>query len=782
MRRELARVLWLFSAAALVAACSDDGKGGGDGDAGADTDTDADADTDTDGDADTDTDTDGDSDGDTDTDTDTDTDSDTDADAGPDGGAELGCVVFVNGAGGSDDDDGSSWELALATVTAGLDAAETMVQVAADAGVDAGAAFESCAVWVAAGTYVPTTGTDRTATFQLRGNVALFGGFAGSETALSQRDVEAHEAILSGDIGVPGTATDNAYHVVTGANLAVIDGFTVTGGYADGSDEAANGGGMYNWIAAPTVRGCAFRDNTAVTGGGGIYAVSSNLIVDDCRFEDNTAVNGGGIFSRVSSPTVRGCTFSGNQADYGAGIYHYDGHSPLTLEDSVFTDNTAAVGGGGVYNATDVSAAITGCTFSQNTGENYGGGIYNYQAGEIEVTDTSFDANTGGNGGGMYTFESDALTVTRCAFTDNAATVDGGGMASYDQQTHTAVTDSEFSGNTAGEAANGAAGGGAMHNRSSSPIVTNCVFTGNSATGAGGGAIGNYWGSSPELRHCTIASNTAATKGGAIHNSYYSSPTLVNCILWDDTAATDPEIYILPSTDSSVAVSYSIVEGGCAAITGATCAPGNLGAAPGDNPDFVSATDLHLQSTSPAIDAADGCSSTLVDKDGLGRVDVTGKANTGPAGVPAVDMGAYENQSAGTATTGWVTVCCDYTAPVSAMHGYGFCDEQRTWYEAEAYCVADGMHLASITSDTEGQYVYDNICDTYAFIGGSDEAVEGTWTWTDGTAWGYTDWYTDDGQPDDYDNENCLLIEDTAAQWYDFECSSPQPFVCEDAD
>src|SRR5262249_49166895 len=59
-------------------------------------------------------------------------------------------------------------------------------------------------VWVAQGTYKPTGGTDRTASFALKDGVAVYGGFAGTETQLTQRVLAQHETLLSGDIGAPG--------------------------------------------------------------------------------------------------------------------------------------------------------------------------------------------------------------------------------------------------------------------------------------------------------------------------------------------------------------------------------------------------------------------------------------------------------------------------------------------------------------------------------------------------------------------------------------------------
>jgi hypothetical protein len=79
-------------------------------------------------------------------------------------------------------------------------------------------------------------GDPRTATFQMKSGVALYGGFSGTETARNQRDWAANVTILSGDIGAEGDNSDNSYHVVTANNTdasAVLDGFTISGGNAN---------------------------------------------------------------------------------------------------------------------------------------------------------------------------------------------------------------------------------------------------------------------------------------------------------------------------------------------------------------------------------------------------------------------------------------------------------------------------------------------------------------------------------------------------------------------
>ncbi|MBL7063280.1 MAG: hypothetical protein ISS49_03595 [Anaerolineae bacterium] len=160
-------------------------------------------------------------------------------------------------------------------------------------------------ILVAEGIYTPTAGITRTATFTLVNGVALYGGFAGTETARDQRDWEAHVTVLSGDLdgsdttGANGVVTNttnitgsNAYHVVTGGGVtetAVLDGFTVTGGQANGRASYDNGGGMYNADSSPTLTNVTFSGNYARDGGGMCNEDNSNPTLTNVTFSNNTA-------------------------------------------------------------------------------------------------------------------------------------------------------------------------------------------------------------------------------------------------------------------------------------------------------------------------------------------------------------------------------------------------------------------------------------------------------------------------------------------------------------
>ncbi|HEY3344307.1 MAG TPA: hypothetical protein VGJ97_05240, partial [Anaerolineaceae bacterium] len=152
-------------------------------------------------------------------------------------------------------------------------------------------------IWVAAGTYTP--GTQRTDTFQLKNGVAIYGGFDGTETLLSQYNYRRNVTILSGEIGAPGPA-DNSYHVVTGSgtnSTAALIGFTITAGNANGASPNNAGGGIINEGGSPSLSYLTFTANSADYGAGMSNTSSSSPMMMYCTFSGNNATAmGGGIY------------------------------------------------------------------------------------------------------------------------------------------------------------------------------------------------------------------------------------------------------------------------------------------------------------------------------------------------------------------------------------------------------------------------------------------------------------------------------------------------------
>ena len=174
-------------------------------------------------------------------------------------------------------------------------------------------------IWVAAGTYKPTTGTDRTVSFVLKGGAGIYGGFAGTETARDPRDWLTNVTILSGDIGIGGDDSDNTEHVVTGAAAAILDGFTIRDGHATG-----RGGGLRNDGDDLEVANCVFTANQADDSGGAAVCSAPSTTFRNCCFYGNTATGmGGGVFVASGGPFVLVsldfCTLSGNSANFGGG-------------------------------------------------------------------------------------------------------------------------------------------------------------------------------------------------------------------------------------------------------------------------------------------------------------------------------------------------------------------------------------------------------------------------------------------------------------------------------
>jgi len=240
-------------------------------------------------------------------------------------------------------------------------------------------------VWVKAGTYKPTTETDRTVSFRMKNNVAIYGGFAGTETLLSQRNVATNETFLSGDLNgddnystVPaGNNSENTYHVVYNPqqdpvinNTAILDGFTIRGGNANGGMNAENGGGIYNNYSSPAITNVTVSNNSATSKGGGFYNFSSSSpTLTNVTVNNNLASFGGGFYNDGSSPILINVTISNNSAQYGGGFYN-DGSSP-TLSNSIVWGNTASVNYFQFYTSNGTATLNYSC-YSNGTNDNEG--------------------------------------------------------------------------------------------------------------------------------------------------------------------------------------------------------------------------------------------------------------------------------------------------------------------------------------------------------------------------------------------------------------------------
>jgi uncharacterized repeat protein (TIGR01451 family) len=249
------------------------------------------------------------------------------------------------------------------------------------------------AIWVTTGIHTP--GTTVTDTFQLVAGVAIYGGFAGGETDLSQRDPEANITVLSGDIDgddvtdASGIVTDtanivgaNVYTVVTGADNATLDGVTITAGTATdgGTCPDACGGGMVNDGSNPTLNNVTFSGNVAILFGGGMYNVSNSPRLTNVTFFGNSAsgINnsvGGGMVNVFSDPRLTNVTFSGNTAtNDGGGMYNLRSNPRLT--NVTFSGNQVNSEGGAMFNSMS-SPRLTNVTISGNTANSEGGAMFN---------------------------------------------------------------------------------------------------------------------------------------------------------------------------------------------------------------------------------------------------------------------------------------------------------------------------------------------------------------------------------------------------------------------
>ena len=545
-------------------------------------------------------------------------------------------------------------------------------------------------IWVAVGTYMPTSGTDRTQSFILPAGVGVYGGFEGNEALRSDRDLPTTPTtILSGNIGNAASASDNTYRVVRGGASAILDGFWVRDGYAVGTGNN-DGAGVVNVAQDFSIKNAIISNNRAGDEGGGVFNAGNSLTMTNCRLMNNRAdMAGGGLHNQATTVTLTGCMIDGNQARYGAGASNEG--AGFFVSDCVFTGNINAMIGGGLR-CTSVSTVIDHCRFNDNSagwggaiyitsgansnsivansefvgnrGVDYGGAIYSI--GNTRISFSIFENNSvNAAGGGLYLTQGGGLSrVEHCQFIENTADRGGGVYTNFIAPDESAFEFCTFEKNQARQSGGGAyfaeqvsldsciffdnrslsfdsgssaAGGGGFYLGESNLAVRNCVVTSNSASlnGVNGGRGGGIFlrNSEASFVNCTITNNFAAAAGGAIYKTNWIS--IINSVLWNNFAPLQPECYGSATYKNSLVRNSDL--GGFWSSN--SDGGGNLALDPrfyaeqspaGLDGILMTADDgLRLKPASPCLNAALGADAPPADILGVPRI-----------GIP--DIGAYE--------------------------------------------------------------------------------------------------------------------------------------------
>lgn len=538
----------------------------------------------------------------------------------------TGKILYVNQQ-SLGNNSGSSWQNAFTNLQDALFAAQTHDQI-----------------WVAQGIYKPANSNDRASSFVLKNNVGLYGGFAGNEVSLQQRNWQQNLTILSGDIDNNdihdhGVITDtakivenNSYSVVTANNVdesSVLDGFVITGGSAtenSGKDiPYLWGGGIFNVNSQPSLRNLKVIGNLAQYGGG-IANHNSNPVLLHVEFVANTAIGGegGALYLNESNVSLEDVSFQSNSSS-GDGGAIYGIKSTLAIRQAQFTNNIAQGNGGGIF-MTEGHLTLSDSVFTANQGS-IGGAVQNWIS-DSSQTRVQYINNIAESGGGLFNHEG-THTLVDLRFVGNQATVDlGGGLVNG--AANTTLTNALFIGNRAEKWAGG------FYNTHADPILTNVLFSGNYAQDYGGALYSRF--GSPQLVNLTVTGNYS-DHGAGMYNGNQSNPVIVNSIFW-----ANHYVSFYNEDNSTPNISYSLIEG-CNAGTWWDYCGSNAGnnledidplffqpIDPNDAPNLLG--DFHVLGNSPVIDRGNPhVNNSTSDVSNAQRVY---------GGI--IDLGAYEYQ------------------------------------------------------------------------------------------------------------------------------------------
>jgi Right handed beta helix region len=313
--------------------------------------------------------------------------------------AAAGQAIHFVRSGATGAGDGSSWADAFPELVPALAVAQPGDQI-----------------WIAAGAYTPAAGgIDREARFLLPSGVGLYGGFAGGELTLGQRDPATHVSALSGDL--LGDDALGADHLADNSRLVV---------YAEGTSSGTTLDGL-------VVRAGHDNDPYSILPAG-MKVQAGSVTLRACTFEQNSGSVGALVCNAEGTTVIDACLFRDNQGLLGTGAIKVNHAHVLDIRNSSFLGNTGAAYGGAIRHMIS-KTTIRNCLFSGNrttvqSGLGSGGAALHAYGGNLEVVNCTFvnnvSAGTWTSAGCLWSYNS-AVTFTNCVVWGNesGAVVDG---------------------------------------------------------------------------------------------------------------------------------------------------------------------------------------------------------------------------------------------------------------------------------------------------------------------------------------------------------------------
>jgi len=120
--------------------------------------------------------------------------------------------------------------------------------------------------------------------------------------------------------------------------------------------------------------------------------------------------------------------------------------------------------------------------------------------------------------------------------------------------------------------------------------------------------------------------------------------------------------------------------------------------------------------------------------------------------------------------------------PPAPKFEYKFVTSKKSWNDARGVCIQWGGDLASANNQAEMkviQKVSKNSRDSF-WIGANDKKHESKFTWSDGTAYKYSNWSR--GEPNNWRGEDCAEVWRGGFEWNDLNCGAQRKFMCKRAE